>query len=449
MSDSPTNEMIEEERQHLEVAVSAEAENPTPEGRRWAAGHADTQVRRAVTIGQYEEILDVALRNVDLDVLLPQILRRIKEMFGADQATVYLIDESGQSLYARASIGFERAVHERMAIPVGEGLAGAVVKSRTSQTLNDVSASTVSNGLLIEMGIHSLIAVPILLAGQPIGVMTVGCRTDRPYDPQEVHLLELVAARLALAIERTQILALVQKERGRAERASRFKTTLLHMASHDIKTPLTAMKLQLHLLPMLHPALAASKGYGIVDRNVNRMELILDDFLDLARVEAGKFELQRKNLDLHALAQEVVDMYLPQAAQKKLHLILQGSPLLLEADGRRLTQVLVNLVSNAIRYTAAGSVILHVKARDADFAQISVTDTGQGMSQGQIARLFQPFGQVHEGIQEGTGLGLYLTKIMVDAHGGDIRIESKGPGQGTTVLVDLPMRVANPIPAAA
>jgi len=187
---------------------------------------------------------------------------------------------------------------------------------------------------------------------------------------------------------------------------------------------------------------ATAKAVAMVLRSVARLELILDDFLDLARIEAGRFTLQRKDTDLYALAQEVVYMFTSAAALKKLDLRLVGQPVVVEADGRRLTQVLVNLVSNAIRYTQYGSVTVKVeRAPEAlEGAQVIVQDTGKGMTQDQVESLFQPFGQVHIGLQEGTGLGLHLAKVIVDAHGGTIHVASPGPNQGINVTVKLPLK---------
>ncbi|MHB8633617.1 MAG: GAF domain-containing sensor histidine kinase [Thermoplasmatota archaeon] len=447
MSDSPTRDLIREEQNHLKVAVVAEAESPGATGDLGARGHAKSQVRRAVTIGQFVEILAAALRNLDLNALLPDILGRIREMFEAHEVTLYVPD-SAQGLYAQASVGFERAVQERIHVPLGVGIAGAVFESRTSKTLYDINEETVANPLLIELGIRSLMAVPVMLGERPMGVLTVGCRNDRRFDAQEIQLLEVVGARLALAIERTQILGLVQAERERAERASRFKTTLLHMASHDIMTPLTVLKLQLRSLatPTLSPE-KQEQAWAMIERNVDRMSMMLNDFIDMARVEAGKFLLQRTKVDLRALVEEVVQMYQPHASQKKLDVRAAGEAVFLEGDERRLTQVLVNLVSNAIRYTDQGSVVVRVGATDSGRAKITVTDSGRGMTADQISRLFEPFGQVAEGAQEGTGLGLYLAKVIVDAHGGNLKVVSAGPDKGTMVTMDLPVTPA-PIPGA-
>ncbi|MEK6975321.1 MAG: HAMP domain-containing sensor histidine kinase [Candidatus Thermoplasmatota archaeon] len=360
-----------------------------------------------MTIQHYEQILDATLRNVDLPTLFPEVLARVRSLLEADEVTVYLLDETTHGLYATASIGMEQAV---------------------------------------EAGI--LLAVPIVIDDLPVGVLTVGCISGRPFEPSEIRLLEVVAARIGFAVERTRILRQVQIERGRAERASRFKTTLMHMATHDIKTPLTTIKLQLALLTSAATAGELDKTITVVNRSLTRLEVILDDFLDIARIEAGRFTLALAPVDLRVVAEEVVRMFAPHAALKKLELRLDGESVRLEADERRVTQVLVNLVSNAIRYTQRGSIVIRVDRKEdsahvvLEAAELIVTDTGKGMTPDQIARLFEPFGQVHEGPQEGTGLGLHLSKVIVDAHGGTIRVESPGEGQGTSVTIELPLRPA-------
>lgn len=450
MPDSPTRDMIREEVKHLEEGrTGSSARLHPPAGSKIADDHARQQIRRAVTIQHYEQILDATLRNVDPAVLFPEILGKVRVLLEADEATIYLLDEATNDLQATASIGMEHAVEAGIRMPIGKGVAGSVIATGKSQTLYAINADTVANPLLLELGIESLLAAPIFIGDAPIGVLTAGCISGRRYEPSEIRVMEVVADRIGFAVERTRILHQVEVERARAERANRFKTTLMHMATHDIKTPLTTIKLQLALLNMPDATPDGREaGAAVLNRSITRLEVILDDFLDLARIEAGRFTLALKPVDLRAVAEEVVQMFAPQASLKNLELRLDGDLAQVEADERRIVQVLVNLVSNAIRYTQHGSIVICVgrKAESAqgssEAAEIIVTDTGRGMTPEQIAQLFQPFGQVHEGPQQGTGLGLYLSKIIVDSHGGTIRVESEGVGQGTSITIELPVRPA-------
>lgn len=442
-------ELITEERQHLKKAERTADRNPDSAIAQEAEAHAARQVRRAVTIGHYEKFLDVALLNLDVDLLFPEILGRVSAMLAVQEATVFLLDREGRYLYAKASLGLEEPADNGLRIPVGHGPMGSALAERRPQTLDHLDAAAAFPADLAP-DIKSLVAVPILVGAEALGVLMVGSNDDEAFAPDEVRLLEVVAERIGLAIERTRSLRLLQSERERAERASRFKTMLLNMASHDIKTPLTAMNLQLEMLKARETTPeAVTKGWALVDRSLARLQLILDDLLDLAQVEAGAFTLKVHPVDLYALAEDVVALFAPQAAQRGLELRVTGHAVTVVADERRLTQVLVNLVSNALRYTAKGSVVVMVGPADRpanvaveaaqEAAQMVVTDTGRGMTAEQLAQLFQPFGQVHGGVQEGTGLGLYLAKVIMDAHGGNIWVESAGKDLGTSVIIELPV----------
>ncbi|MHB1260967.1 MAG: GAF domain-containing sensor histidine kinase [Thermoplasmatota archaeon] len=435
--------MISEEVQYLDRSSTSNDSQP---GAKAAADHAKTQVHRAVTINHYEQVLDATLRNLDMAHLLPEILGRIRPMMDVDAVTLFMADSDGLSLLATASVGLEPAVERHIRIPRGMGLAGAVFARGHSKVLEEVTAATVANPVLLEKGIHSLAAVPIFVGNHPVGVLTVGSQASRSFQPNEVRLLEVVAERVGYAIERNRILDQVKHERGRAEKASRFKTTLLHMASHDVKTPLTVIRLELRaLLQKDVPEGERARALAAMDRNITRLELTLDDFLDVARIEAGRFTLQLHRLDLRTLADEVTAMFRVKADSKHIELQVSGPEVILEGDERRLVQVVVNLVSNALRYTSTGSVGLVVESIGAGvqespaIARLTVRDTGFGMTSEQMGRLFAPFGQVHEGPQQGTGLGLHLAKVIVEAHRGTIRVDSPGPGLGTTVTLEIPL----------
>ncbi len=436
-------EMISEELQHLDRSAASKGSHGAAKA---AEDHAETQVHRAVTISNYEQVLDATLRNLDFDHLLPEILGRIRAMMDVDAATLFLVGADGLSLQAAASVGLEASDERAIRIPLGGGLVGAAFAERQSKVLDHVTAETVANPVLFEMGIRALAAVPIFVGNDPVGALTVGSKGHRGFQNSEIRLLEVVAERVGYAIERNRILDQANRERERAEKASRFKTTLLHMASHDLKTPLTVIRLELRTLS--RKGLTdeeKARTLGVLDRNITRLGLTLDDFLDVARIEAGRFTLQRHQLDLRGLADEVVAMFRVQADSKHLGFEVKGSSVLLDADERRMFQVVVNLVSNALRYTASGSVSLKVECigvgpqTSSAVARLTVRDTGLGMTQQQLADLFTPFGQVHDGPQEGAGLGLYLSKVIVEAHGGTIVVESHGPGLGTTVTVEIPL----------
>ncbi|MGQ0534781.1 MAG: PAS domain-containing sensor histidine kinase, partial [Methanobacteriota archaeon] len=237
-------------------------------------------------------------------------------------------------------------------------------------------------------------------------------------------------------------------ELERLQELDRFKTRFLNMAAHEIATPLTPIRLQLHLLrkelpPKRSPAL--DRSVVILERNVERLGDLLSDLLQAARLQAAKIALERRAVDANRLVVEAVESFVETARARGVHLSTSlAHGLHLDADPARVTQVLFNLVSNALKFTAPGGHVVVETRGDGESVVVAVRDDGEGLTKEQTLRLFQPFSQVHDPAQvtaPGTGLGLYISKGLVELHGGRIWCESDGPGRGTTFAFSLP-RVA-------
>jgi signal transduction histidine kinase len=232
--------------------------------------------------------------------------------------------------------------------------------------------------------------------------------------------------------------------REQAERASQVKSTFLQMASHELRTPLTAMRLSIDLL-------RADKGRTLTDRqrdhvrriddSSRRLLALIESLLEYTRVETGRLVVRPAPVDLRALAAEVVDEVLPQAQKKLLSLELApaGAVPAIETDPRLVRLVLLNLVVNAVKYTDSGDVRVEVSHREGRHV-LAVQDSGAGIPLADQARIFEPFEQLGADLSRGApgvGLGLSLVRGIVDALGGEIRVES-APGKGTTFRVTLP-----------
>ncbi len=249
-----------------------------------------------------------------------------------------------------------------------------------------------------------------------------------------------------------------QREVERLQEISRFRSNLLNAASHELKTPITPLKLQLHLLKsgrLGELAPRQERAVGILDRNLSRLEQLVSDVLDVAHLESGRLILRSRPLDLNPMIFEAVETFDEGAREAGVTLDahLHGS-IWVKADPSRISQVLNNLLSNALKFTPRGGRIL-VRSGLADGeegldAWVRVEDTGIGLAPDQIKRLFQPFSQVHDMMQTsqpGTGLGLYISRGIVERHGGVIACESGGRGLGTTFRFTLPRASAEPPPA--
>lgn len=246
-----------------------------------------------------------------------------------------------------------------------------------------------------------------------------------------------------------------QDEVKRLAELSRMRMEFLNTAAHDLKTPLTPLKLEMATLRLRGKLDAKqAESLAMMDRNLNRFQVLVDDMLDAARLQSGRLNLRREVVALAPLVQEAVDSFQESARQAKVAIEVAPLPEAnIDADPMKCMQVLVNLVSNAVKYTPGGGRVgVAVEARAGE-AVLSVQDSGLGMTATQVGQLFQPFVRVHEGqagIAKGTGLGLYICKGIVEQHGGRIWAESPGPGKGSTFYVAWPIAsVSLPgIPAA-
>jgi signal transduction histidine kinase len=272
--------------------------------------------------------------------------------------------------------------------------------------------------------------------------------------------LTTVAAQLSLALERERLLATerevaqaLAEQNERLRELDRMKDQFVSVVSHELRTPLTSM---VGYLELVLEGEAGDLGeeqeqfLGIVDRNCRRLNDLVDEILFVARVDAGRFTLERESVDLTELAEAAVTSARVPADRKGVEISLSASNGLptLWADPTRLTQVLDNLLSNAVKFTPEGGTVRASVARRGDAAHVEVADTGVGIPKDEIGKLFERFFRASTAATiPGTGLGLSIVKAIVEAHGGTISVESE-EGAGTTFRVDLPLE-AQPEPAEA
>ncbi|MEA3189562.1 MAG: hypothetical protein QOD77_144 [Thermoplasmata archaeon] len=436
---------IIDEEQALAVALRKAAKEGDAEAMvNLAQAHVEQQTKAATTVGDYEAMRDAALGALPMDERLALLLEGTRTLLASDVAAILLMDDEGDQLWPRASLGFATSLGVR---PVSvSGSIRKIVETGEPVLVSDVQPDDIFRIGLAEEGIQSLVAVPLRIQDKVQGVLVCGARSRDRFAVKDLELLQLVADRMGAGLQRGRLLESHVREKRKALLASQFKTDLLNMATHDIKTPLSALSLQIHMMttvPMSEEE--RNRSMAIMQRNVKRLTTMLDDFLDLARVEAGRMTIKPGKIEVGRLLQDAVETFEAQAQQRRLKL---GSQLegRLEAfgDERRILQVITNLVSNAVRYAPAGSTIRLGARESPEHVEIYVQDEGLGLTPEQIARLFRPFSQV-QGVAEeskGTGLGLYLSKAIVDAHGGKLTLTSAGKGKGVTAAFTLPKATA-------
>ena len=234
-----------------------------------------------------------------------------------------------------------------------------------------------------------------------------------------------------------------QGELERLEDMNRFKSSFLNMAAHELGTPLTPLRIQLHLLQQMgttQPERTA-QSLAMITRNVDRLSDLVRDILDASRIQSSRIALRPQHVDLATLAQETLESYRVVAEAAGINLQFDKTPVPpIICDPGRVAQVVLNFLSNAVKFTPRqGLIRLSVQERN-DGAMLTVTDTGPGLTEAQMELLFKPFSQAHapDPRKGGTGLGLYISRGIIEASGGHIWAESLGPGKGTTFGFFLP-----------
>jgi signal transduction histidine kinase/putative methionine-R-sulfoxide reductase with GAF domain len=319
------------------------------------------------------------------------------------------------------------------------------VQTDPEYTMVDISRRT---------GYHTILGLPLLREGNPIGVVILGRTAIRPFTEKQIELATTFADQAVIAIENVRLFDEIQDKSRQLEEASQHKSQFLANMSHELRTPLNAILGYTELMADGAYGEPSEKMSGILKRlesNGRHLLGLINDVLDLSKIEAGQLVLELSDYSVQDIAQTVRSTLEPLAADKKLAFKLELAPELPagHGDGRRLTQVLINLVGNAIKFTDAGGVAIKAEANNGSF-HVSVHDTGPGISAADQAKLFQEFQQADNAITKkkgGTGLGLAISKRIVEMHGGKIWVESQ-LGQGSTFAFTLPVVVEHQVEAA-
>jgi signal transduction histidine kinase len=398
--------------------------------------------------------------TLELDVILQQVTRLATEVLG-DSCSILLIEAGNAYLVPAASYHpdpQEQEIHVRTQRehPIRIGDTGSVVGLAAADGCPYLVKDVRQEGRVRYvdwLDIHSLIAVPIIVKGRILGVLVTSiAHPGRQFTQADLRLAVALADRAALAIDNSRLYAQERRLRQELEElnqkvqeANRLKTEFVTVVTHELRSPLTSIAGYLDLLLEEggEGAEAREAYLQIVKRNADRLLELINDLLDLARLEAGKLELKRLPLDLEGLIQEVSGALRPQIDGKEQHLRLDlaASLPVVTGDPERLTQVLLNLLSNAHKYTPQGGTITVVTRAERAGVCIAVQDTGIGLSSEEQRQLFTKFFRAQQPLVRevgGTGLGLAIARALVELHGGTITVVST-PGEGSTFKVILPV----------
>ncbi|EYR64605.1 hypothetical protein N866_08095 [Actinotalea ferrariae CF5-4] len=400
---------------------------------------------------------------VPVEETLAVALQEIGTTYGAAHAAVLRRMPDGAAWEPLTHWSAPQADGDGFRAPVPrEGLAGVVQRLGRGATVvvpdtQDPSTDPAVGKLLSALGLRSASFVPITVKGHLEAVLALGSAEVAPLDPAEPAMLRAAAEMAASALSRERARLELVQAREEADAANAAKTRFLSTVSHEIRTPLNGI---LGLAEVLGDSVHEERAQQYVRSMraaATTLRALLDDVLDVARIESGLLTLHDRPTDVRALVDHVARLYGHQAQTEGVRLVVQSqecAALLL--DGDRLQQVLVNLVGNALKFTEAGGEVVVrstcLAGADAERVtlRIEVTDTGAGMAPEAVERVFQPFVQLEPRLGNkapGTGLGLAIVREILDAMGGTIRIQSER-GVGTAVTVTVEATVA-PAPSAA
>lgn len=295
-----------------------------------------------------------------------------------------------------------------------------------------------------------IIATPLIVDDVVIGTLALNETKTRSFAETELALLQALANHAAVGIRNAQLFQHERTAREEAEASSRTKDEFLAMLGHELRNPLAAISAGLAVLN--RPGVRqehSEEARDIITRQVAHLCKLTDDLLDVSRVTTGKIILSRKAMDLSDLARRSWRVLESSGAFARHITKLETEPVWADVDESRMLQVLVNLLTNAVKYTPAGGSIIMTVQREHDHAVIRVADTGVGIGPTVLPRIFDLFVQGEETrdrAKGGLGIGLTLVKRLVEMHNGSVEAASDGPGQGSVFTVTLP-RVSAPVRA--
>ncbi|HKC75300.1 MAG TPA: GAF domain-containing protein, partial [Chloroflexota bacterium] len=375
-----------------------------------------------VRLQAIQSVTDAALAHLALEDLLPRVLDRLTTALAVDNASVLLLSENGENLVLHMARGPEEQVAGQVRVPLGHGIAGHIAATRAPLIVDDLATIEVVNPFL-RGTIHSLMGVPLVVEDRVIGVVHVGSRAPRHFTADDVHLLQLVADRIALAIGHAHLYAAERRAHTQAVNAVQERDVFLSVAAHELKTPVTSLcgfaQTLLHVMKgeTRIDAPQVRRALHHIDTQSMKLDGLIAQLLDLSRIEAGQLSLDTQVVDLTAVVQGVVAAA---QARTSAHTLVLNTPAPIAArlDPLRIEQVLVNLVNNAIKYSPDGGTIDIAATQYGDTAQVAVRDHGLGIPPEHREHIFDRFYQAHaRSHRSGMGLGLYISRQIVDLHG--------------------------------
>jgi signal transduction histidine kinase len=398
------------------------------------------------------EVGQAVISTLDVETVLRTIVTKAVELSATDAGAIYVFDEDRREFRLRATYGMSEAMIAAISdrhIGIGDANIGEAARRREPIQIADLREAPASalDDIILGAGYRALLIVPLLRPDRTVGLLVVRRKEPGAFPRSAVDLLQTFADQSVLTIQNARLFREIEEKGRQLEIASKHKSQFLANMSHELRTPLNAILGYSELILDNIYGEPSERMRGVLERvqsNGRHLLGLINAVLDLSKIEAGQLTLSINDYSLKQVVQSVFVAVESLATAKRLALKIELPAALPtgRGDEQRITQVLLNLVGNAIKFTEVGEVAIAASAENGAFT-VAVRDTGPGIGVADQARIFEEFQQADNSTTRskgGTGLGLAISKRIVEMHGGRIWVESK-QGQGSTFAFTLPIKV--------
>ena len=386
--------------------------------------------------------------TLDLNALLHRVTQEVRDVLEVISASVWLLHRETQVLECRHASGDLAEELVGATLQVGEGVTGWVAQRGEAVVIEEIRRDPryhPEKDRVAASSVRAMMVVPLLYQGECLGTLNCGDSQPARFTSGDQRVLEVIAGAATTALHNAELFARTQGLKARAEAANQAKSAFLANMSHELRTPLNAvLGYSQLLLHDNHLTAEQRQAIGIIQRSGEYLLTLINDVLDIARVEAGHFRLEITTFDLHRFFESLVEAFSQQALDQGLAFLFQPNgilPQFVEGDERRLRQIGMNLLGNAIKFTSRGEIRLEATYRE-ECLTICCIDSGVGIDSEHLREIFEPFQQQAGGPykqhSKGIGLGLSITRNLIQAMEGEIRVTSS-PGQGSRFEVEIPL----------
>ncbi len=400
------------------------------------------------TIRQLARLVEISVvinSTLEIDRLLQYIIEAAADLLNCEAASILLYNEQEDGLFFAAATGSDPLELAQIPVPIEGSIAGKIFSENAPYILNDLSDSTEHYnqvGKQVNFTTRSLLGVPMRIRNKVIGVLEALNKREGTFNGNDLRLLSVTASHAAVAIENARLVQALQHANEELREANRLKSDFIAIASHELRTPLGVILGYASFLKEEAQG-ELSEHAEMVLNSALRLRALVEDMTNLSMLQKGKITLHPEVFPAQRVILEVYQETLSAAEAKsqKLKLHIPKKDVLIRADYAKMQLVMSNLINNAIRFTPPGGQIDVRVSGTKRKVGIEVSDTGPGIPPNKLENIFREFYQVEDHLTRrtgGMGLGLAITKGIIEAHGGRIWAENRSQGHGAVFKILLP-----------